>query len=108
MKNKELREQMIEFRKAFNSKDEIKNRLKRIANNKNWLEEKDLQSMEELRLSLVFGIDMVKISMEDILNEMSTDTITEENRALYQEFILLSDDAIKLSNELIALIDNIV
>ena len=108
MTHKELREQISEFRKAFNSKDEIKNRLERIANNKNWLEEKDLQSMEELRLSLVFGIDMVKISMEDILNEMSTDTITEENRALYQEFILLSDDAIKLSNELIALIDNIV
>ena len=108
MENKELREQIIEFRKAFNNRKEIKNRLNKIANNKDWLEEKDLQSIEELRLSLVFGIDMVKISIEDILNEMSTDTITEEDRALYQEFILLSDDAIRLSNELITIIDKIV
>lgn len=108
MTHKELREQISEFRKTFNNKDEIKNRLNNIAQNKRYLEDEDILSMEKMRLSLTFGIDELKISMEDITKEMSIGVISEDDRLLYQEFIMLSDEAIRLSNEIIGIIDTIV
>lgn len=104
----ELREQIVEFRKAFNNKDKIKNRLRNIAENKYLLEEKDIISIEKMRLDLIFGIDNLKISYEEIMEEMVNSNVSDENKSLGHEFIMLADDAIRLSNELITIIDTIV
>lgn len=109
MKNyEELREQIIEFRKVFNNKDKIKGRLSRIAADKCLLSEKDIISIEKMRLDLIFDIDSIKLSYGEVITAMSNDNISYESRALAQEYIMMADEAVRLSNELITIIDTIV
>lgn len=111
MKNytyEELKEQVTEFRKVFSNKEEIKDMLRRIADDKHLLEEKDIIAIEKMRLDLVYGIDNVKLSYEEIMNEIVNGNVSEEEKSLGHEYIMLSDDVIRLSNELIAIIDTIV
>ena len=107
--NDELREQMVEFRKVFSNEAKISDRLEKLISNKNLIGQEEINSLEELRLNLVFGIDNLKISLEEAIIDMrKNDSMTDDDRELTQEFIMLGDEAIRVSNKIITKIDMIV
>lgn len=108
MTHKELQEQIVEFRKVFSNKNEVKNSLREIAKMKDFLDEDNIISLESIRLDLVFGIDSIKLSYGEIISIISSGNVSDEDRALAQEFIMMADDAIAVSNEIITIIDTIV